>query len=52
MGSGADPSYHLLLAKDLGFLNAADHERLGSELGEIMRMLSSLSQKLRKALAT
>jgi four helix bundle protein len=48
MGSEAELSYHLLLAKDLGFLRTTDHSKLSSELSEIMRMLSSLSQKLRR----
>jgi four helix bundle protein len=51
MGSGAELSYHLLLARDLGFLKNAEYSRLNSDLGEIMRMLSSLSQRLRNALA-
>jgi len=51
MGSGAELSYHLLLSKDLGLLKAVDYTRLDSELSEVMRMLSSLSQKLRSALA-
>lgn len=51
MGSGAELSYHLLLSKDLGLLNTADYTRLETELSEVMRMLSSLLQRLRTALA-
>jgi four helix bundle protein len=51
MGSGAELSYHLLLAKDLAFLKPADYTQLESELSAVMRMLSSLSQKLRSAMA-
>ena len=51
MGSGADLSYHLLLARDLGFLRNTEYSSLNSDLGEVMRMLSSLSQKVRNALA-
>ncbi len=51
MGSGAELSYHLLLARDLGFLKNTEYSSLNSDLGEVMRMLSSLSQKLRNALA-
>jgi four helix bundle protein len=51
MGSGAELSYHVLLSRDLGLLNTADYARLDSELNGVMRMLSSLSQKLRNALA-
>jgi len=49
MGSGAELSYHLLLSRDLGLPKAADYARLDSQLGEVMRMLSSLLQKLRNA---
>jgi len=51
MGSGAELSYHLLLSRDLGLLKTTDYARLDSELSEVMRMLCSLSQKLRSALA-
>jgi four helix bundle protein len=51
MGSGAELSYHLLLARDLGFLSSAEYARLEAELSGIVRMLSGLSQKLRSALA-
>src|ERR1019366_2533147 len=51
MGSGAELSYHLLLAKDLGLLKNDGYSRLNSALCEVMRMLSSLSQKCRNATA-
>jgi four helix bundle protein len=51
MGSGAELSYHLLLARDLDFLKNAEYPRLNSDIEEVMRMLSSLSQKIRNALA-
>jgi four helix bundle protein len=51
MGSGAELSYHLLLSRDLELITNAEYARLDSDLGEIMRMLSSLSVKLRNALA-
>jgi four helix bundle protein len=50
MGSGAELSYHRLLSRDLGLLKTAVYERLDSELTGVMRMSSSLSQKLRNAL--
>ena len=50
MGSGAELSYHLLLARDLGFLSNTAYTRLDSDINEVMRMLSSLSQKLKRAL--
>lgn len=49
MGSAAELSYHLPLAKDLEFLTASEYARLDSDLGAVMRMLSSLSQKVRGA---
>jgi four helix bundle protein len=51
MGSGAELSYHFLLAKDLGLVQSAEYEVLHADVSEIMRMLSALSGKLRKAAA-
>jgi four helix bundle protein len=51
MGSGAELSYHLLLARDLDFLKNTEYSRLNSDLEEVLRMLSSLSQKVRNAVA-
>jgi len=51
MGSGAELSYHLLLARDLGLLENHDYNALNSGLTEVLRMLSALSGKLRNALA-
>jgi four helix bundle protein len=47
MGSGAELSYHFLLAHDLEYLQEAEYGQLDSELGELMRMLSAFSKKLR-----
>ena len=47
MGSGAELSYHLLLAKDLELLQQAQFERLASQADEVMRMLSALSGRLK-----
>ena len=51
MGSGAELSYHFLLAKDLGLIKSADYEALSADVSEIMRMLSALSGKLRHTAA-
>ena len=51
MGSGAELSYHLLLAKDLGFLPEARYAELSLHLERIMKMLSALSGKLKSARA-
>jgi len=47
MGSGAELSYHLRLARDLELLSEVSFEHLRSDLNQVMRMLSSLSQKLK-----
>jgi four helix bundle protein len=47
MGSGAELSYHLLLARDLGFAAQSSYQCLDSDLSEVMRMMSSLSEKVR-----
>jgi four helix bundle protein len=52
MGSGAELSYHLLLAKALEILEEADYADLTASLNEVMRMLSALSQRLRNSRAT
>jgi four helix bundle protein len=51
MGSGAELSYHLLLAKDLEFLSANQFGDLNSRLERVMKMLSALSRKLKSAVA-
>jgi four helix bundle protein len=47
MGSGAELSCHLRLARDLELLSKVSFDGLRSDLSEIMRMLSSLSQTLK-----
>jgi four helix bundle protein len=51
MGSGAELSYHFLLAKDLRFMQSGGYEALNADVSEIMRMLSALSGKLRNTRA-
>jgi four helix bundle protein len=51
MGSGAELSYHFLLAKDLGLLHGAEYETLSADVSEVNRMLSALLGKLRNARA-
>jgi len=48
---GSELSYHLLLARDFDLLKNTEYFRLNSDLEEVMRMLSSLSQKIRNPLA-
>jgi four helix bundle protein len=49
MGSGAELSYHLLRARDLGFITEERYGDLGPHLERIMKMLSALAAKLRSA---
>ena len=46
-GSASELEYHLLLARDLGYLPPTDHERLTNEVTQIKRMLTVFIQKLR-----
>jgi four helix bundle protein len=47
MGSGAELSCHLLVAKDLGFMKERDYASLHQSTGEVLRMLSALSETLK-----
>ena len=46
MGSASELEYHLLLARDLTFLNGLTYEHLEKKVTEIKRMLTSFIQKL------
>jgi len=46
MGSASELEYHLLLARDLHLLNAADYTALTTQTTEVKRMLTGLQQKL------
>jgi four helix bundle protein len=45
-GSASELDYHLLLARDLGFLTEHDYRKLASDLSETRKMLTSLLQKV------
>jgi four helix bundle protein len=47
MGSGAELSYHLRLARDLGFLENEEYATLSTAIERIMKMLPALSGKIR-----
>ncbi len=47
MGSASELDYHLLLARDLNFLNSSDYEQLRRDVVEVKRMLASFIQKLK-----
>lgn len=46
MGSASELDYHLLLAKNLGYLESDDHKGLSQELTRIRKMLASLLSTL------
>ena len=46
MGSACELEYHLLLARDLSYLNDVHYQRLSAAAVELKRMLTSLLQKL------
>lgn len=47
LGSATEVEYHLILAKDLNYLNAEIHKTLENDLIEIKKMLVVFIQKLR-----
>lgn len=47
MGSASELDYHLLLAKDLGFINDSGYEELLREVTDVKRMLNAFIQKLK-----
>src|SRR5579872_4147328 len=46
-GSASELEYHLLLARDLHFMNGGDFKRIEAGVVEVQRMLTSLAQRLR-----
>lgn len=49
MGSASELEYHLILAHDLGFLDAQNHQQLSEKAKEVKRMLSTFINKLRES---
>ena len=47
MGSASELEYHLLLARDLGYLDTRNYQKLSEQTGEVKRMLSTLITKVR-----
>ena len=45
-GSGSELDYHLLLAKDLGFVSDEQYRKLYTSLLDVRRMLSALMTKV------
>jgi four helix bundle protein len=46
-GSASELEYHLLLARDLGFLGNEDYQQLSKETNELKQMLSNFIKKLK-----
>jgi four helix bundle protein len=46
MGSASELEYHLLLARDLGFLKISVYDQLTGEVTEVKRMLTAFIHKL------
>lgn len=47
MGSANEVEYHVLLAKDLGFISEDAYDRLATQIIEVKRMLAALLMKVR-----
>lgn len=47
MGSAYEVEYHILLARDLCFLNATVYDKLQEQIVEVKRMLAALLVKVR-----
>lgn len=47
MGSASELEYHLLLARDIGYLETKKHELIEQQVTEIKRMLTSFIKKLK-----
>lgn len=46
-GSASETDYHLLLSKDLDYVEAADYQALFEQVNEVKRMLNSFERTLR-----
>ena len=47
MGSASELEYHVLLARDLGFLDADDFKQLADDVTEVKKMLAAFIGRLR-----
>ncbi len=52
MGSASELEYHLLLARDLHFLNGTDYDCLAGYVTEVKRMLTAFIRQLQKQRST
>lgn len=47
-GSSSELSYHLLLARDLGYLESGEFDGLASRLDEVQKMMAALRRRTRR----
>ena len=47
LGSASELEYHLILARDLGYLAVSEHQPLEDQVVEVKKMLSSFIARLR-----
>jgi four helix bundle protein len=47
MGSASELEYHLLLARDLGFIECEEHKGLEARVSEVKKMLTAYVQTLK-----
>lgn len=45
-GSASETEYHILLAKDLGYLSSSDHASLDRRFNEVKKMLGAFGRSL------
>ena len=47
LGSASELEYHVLLVRDLGFIDTSAHHRISAEVLEVKRMLTGLRRRVR-----
>jgi four helix bundle protein len=52
MGSASELDYHLLLSRDIGFMNGDDFTHCEAELTEVRKMLTSFLQSVEEQIET
>jgi four helix bundle protein len=52
MGSAAEVEYHVVLAKDLGYISPEDFHMLTASITEVKRMLASLLRAVREQIGS
>jgi four helix bundle protein len=52
MGSASELDYHLLLSRDIGFMNGDDFTTVSTTLTEVRKMLTSFLQSVEEQIET